>query len=185
MAEKDMIAAVQTALDHMGIDDRIEEVGQFQPRGQSGALFAGGMIGSEVGGAFGDVGDAIGLGLGSVAGSAAHAASSGLPSQMLVGASASTIYGFPLAKTGRKGVPDKLVFQVARHGLEIKVHGRVNVRTLELVQPESGARIELEGNRLPITHSNDLIKYLAGSDAAHAADAQAADAGEVADQNLA
>ena len=33
-----MIAAVQAALDHKGIDDRIEEVGQFQPRGQSGAF---------------------------------------------------------------------------------------------------------------------------------------------------
>ena len=183
MAEKDMIAAVQAALDHMGIDDRIEEVGQFQPRGQSGALFAGGMIGSQVGGAFGDVGDAIGLGVGAVAGNAANAASSGLPSQMLVGASASTIYGFPLAKLGRKDVPDELVFQVARHGLEIKVHGRVNVRTLELVQPETGARIELEGNRLPITHSNDLIKYLAGTEAADAR--QAADAGEVAEPDLA
>ncbi len=181
MAEKDMIAAVQTALDHMGIDDRIEEVGQFEPRGQSGALFAGGMIGSEVGGALGDVGDAIGLGLGAVAGSAAATASSGLPRLMLVGASASMIYGFRMAKKGRQGVPDELLFQVARQGLEIKVHGRVNVRTLELVEPETGARIELEGSRLPLTHSNDLIKYLAGSEAADAADAQAADAGEVAE----
>jgi hypothetical protein len=185
MAEKEMIAAVQAALDHIGIDDRIEEVGQFEPRGQSGALFAGGMIGSEVGGAFGGVGDAVGLGIGSVAGIKAHAASSGLPSQMLVGASASTIYGFPLAKTGRKGVPDELLFQVARQGLEINVNGRVNVRTLELVEPKTGARIELEGNRLPITHSNDLIKYLAGSEATDAADAQAADAGEVAEPDLA
>ena len=65
------------------------------------------------------------------------------------------------------------------------MHGRVNVRTLELVRPETGSRIELEGNRLPITHSNDLIKYLAGSEAADAADAQAADAGEVAEPDLA
>ena len=60
----------------------------------------------------------------------------------------------------------------------MKVHGRVNVRILELVQAETGAKIELEGNRLPITHSHDLIKYLAGHEAAVAADAEAADAGE-------
>jgi hypothetical protein len=181
MAEKDMIAAAQAALDHMGIDDRIEEVGQFEPRGESGALFAGGMIGSEVGGAFGDVGDAIGVGLGAVGGIEASAASSGLPSHMLVGASASTIYGFRMARMGRKDAPDELLFRVPRRGLEINVHGRVNVRTLELVEPGTGSKIELEGNRLPITHSNDLIKYLAGSEAADAADAQAADAGGVAE----
>ena len=178
MAEKDMIAAVQAALNHQGIDDRIEEVGQFQPRGQSGALFAGGMIGSEFGGGFGDVGDGIGLGLGVVAGGAANAASRGLPRQMLVGASASTVYGFKMANMGRKKEPHQLLFQVPRKGLEVKVHGRINVRTLELVQTDTGAKIELEGNRLPITHSHDLIKYLAGNDAADAADAQAVDAGE-------
>jgi hypothetical protein len=178
MGEKKMIAAVQAALDHHGIDDQIEEVGQFQPRGQTGALFAGGMLGSELGGALGEAGDAIGLGLGSVAGIAANAESRGLPSRMLVGASASTIYGFKMASMGRTKEPHELLFQVPRKGLEIKVHGRINVRTLELLQPDTGARIELEGNRLPITHSHDLIKYVAGNDAADRADAQAADAGE-------
>ena len=173
-----MIAAVQAALDHKGIDDRIEEVGQFQPRGQSGALFAGGMIGSEVGGAFGNVAQGVGLGLGAIGGATANAAARELPSKMLVGASPTTIYGFKMASMGRKKEPHQLLFQVAREGLEVKVHGRVNVRILELVQAETGAKIELEGNRLPITHSHDLIKYLAGHEAADAADAQAADAGE-------
>jgi hypothetical protein len=173
MGETQMIAAVQAALDHHGIDDRIEEVGQFQPRGQTGALFAGGMIGSELGGALGEVGDGIGLGLGSVTGIAANAESRGLPSRMLVGASASTVYGFKMANMGRTKEPHELLFQVPRQGLEINVRGRVNVRTLELVQPDSGARIELEGNRLPITHSHDLIKYLAGHAATDRADAEA------------
>ena len=61
----------------------------------------------------------------------------------------------------------------------MKVHARVNVRVLELVNPDTGSKVELEGNRLPITHSHDLIKYLAGSEAVDAADAQAKAEGEV------
>jgi hypothetical protein len=34
------------------------------------------------------------------------------------------------------------------------------VRILELVEKDSGSRIELEGMRLPITHSKDVIEEL-------------------------
>ena len=44
---------------------------------------------------------------------------------------------------------------------EAKVHQRVNVRVLELIHPESGSRIELEGNRIPLAHSKDVIEALA------------------------
>jgi hypothetical protein len=54
---------------------------------------------------------------------------------------------------------------VPRDGLEAKVHQRVNVRVLELIETESGSRIELEGMRLPITHSKDVIEELTSSDA--------------------
>ena len=75
MAEKDMIAAVQAALDDQGVDDTIREVGQFMPRGTTGSMFAGGMIGGDVGGAFGEVGDAIGTAAGALGGLAANAES--------------------------------------------------------------------------------------------------------------
>jgi hypothetical protein len=39
----------------------------------------------------------------------------------------------------------------------------VNVRVLELVDNASGSKIELEGNRLPVTHSRDVIDELTGS----------------------
>jgi hypothetical protein len=38
----------------------------------------------------------------------------------------------------------------------------VNVRILELIDNASGSRIELEGNRLPVTHSKDVIDALGG-----------------------
>ena len=66
MAEKDMAKAVNAALATHGIDDTVEAVGQLQPRGTSGAMFAGGLVGGEIGGAFGDVGQAIGVGAGAL-----------------------------------------------------------------------------------------------------------------------
>ena len=153
-----MIELAQAALDHFGIDDTVEAVGQFAPRGQSGAMFAGGMVGGDVGGAAGDLAGGLGLGAGLAAGRAASSASSGLPPTVMVAASASTVYGMH-ARTRRRE-PDSILFAVPRAGLTVTVHQRVNVRVLELIDEQTGARIELEGNRLPVTHSKDVIHVL-------------------------
>jgi hypothetical protein len=176
MGEKDMIEAVQAALEDRGIDDKIVEVGQFEPRGMTGSIFAGGMLGGEAGDAIGGLGGAIGTGAGMLGGIEATKATSGLPTHLFVGASDSTIYGFKLRS--RRKEPHDLLFEVPRAGLEVKVHGRVNVRILELIDPSSGSKIELEGNRLPITHSHDLIKFVAGEKAAADADDASRAAGE-------
>jgi hypothetical protein len=164
MAESDMVDAVQAGISDQGIDDTIDVAGQFEPRGMTGSLFAGGLVGGEVGGALGGAGDAIGLAAGSIAGMHAAADSRGLPLHMLVGVSRSTVYGFKMAAGGRRGEPHELLFRVPRHGLEVKVHKRVNVRALELIDADSGSKIELEGSRLPITHSHDVITYLVAGD---------------------
>jgi len=176
MAEQQMIDAVQTGLQRNGIDDRIEQVGQFEPRGNVGSMFAGGMIGGTVGDAFGGAGDLIGTAAGSLGGRAVNDAAQGLPREMLVGASAKAVYGFQMGAGGRHAEPRALLFAVPIAELEIKVHGRVNVRVLELINEATGSKIELEGNRLPITHSHDLIRYLAGEEAAQKADAESGDA---------
>ena len=156
-----MIELVQGALAARGIEDELEAVGQFNPRGHTGGLFVGGLVGSDAGGAIGGaVGDAIGLGAGSIAGMHAHDAASGLPATMLVAVSATTVYGFA-AKT-RHSEPTEIAFQLPRGQLEVKVHQRVNVRVLELIDEGSGSRIELEGNRLPLTHTKDVIDHLTG-----------------------
>ena len=55
-----------------------------------------------------------------------------------------------------------MVFRLPRSKLEAKVHQRVNVRILELIDSDSGDAIELEGNRIPVTHSADVIELLTG-----------------------
>lgn len=151
-----MLGLFQAALGHHGIDDKVLVVGQFAPRGQSGAMFAGGMLGGEAPG--GRVAEGLGLGAGVIAGSAANAASSGLPRLMQVGVSGTKVYGMHSRSRSRE--PDEIVFPVPRAGLTAKVHQRVNVRVLELIDDATGSRIELEGNRLPITHSHDVIEEL-------------------------
>lgn len=154
-----MVAALQTAISGLGIDDTIEAVGEFNPRGHSGGMFAGGLAGSSAGDVMGGVGDAIGFGLGSIGGARAADKAQGLPRIMLVGVSDTMVYGFG-AKSRSK--PTDLIFRLPREHLEIKVHQRVNVRVVELIHPESGSTVELEGNRIPVTHSKDVIDALEG-----------------------
>ena len=104
--------------------------------------------------------ESVGVGLGSLAGMHAADKTSGLPGNMLVGVSAEAVYGF--AATTRHTAPTALVFQVPRAGLKATVQKRFNVRILELRDTESGSTIELEGNRLPVTHSKDVIDLLRG-----------------------
>ncbi len=154
-----MVALMQAALDDHGIDDTILVAGQFEPRGQSGSMVAGGMLGGSAGDLGGEVLSGFALGAGMIAGSHANAEATGLPRVMLVGASETTVYG--MRTKSRRKEPDSVVFAVPRAGLTAKVHQRVNVRILELKDAASGTSIELEGSRIPVTHSKDVMKFLA------------------------
>jgi hypothetical protein len=43
---------------------------------------------------------------------------------------------------------------------EVRVHPRVDVRMLELIDGTSSSRVELEGERLPGFHPSDVIDAL-------------------------
>ena len=160
MSEATMIELVQSALDRFGIEDKVVAVGQFNPRGHVGGMFAGGLAGGGVGDRLGGLAGGIGTAAGSLAGQRAADHASGLPSNVLVAVSAERVYGFDAPS--RRSEPRALVFNLRRRDLETKVHQRVNVRILELIDTPSGDSVQLEGNRLPITHSGDVIKALTG-----------------------
>lgn len=161
MSEARMIDVVQAALRHHDIDDEVTAVGEFLPRGHTGGGFVGGMIGSDVGDALGSLAGGVGLAGGYAAGTRAADAAAGLPAQMLVGTSAMMVYGF--AATSRHDEPSTLVFALSRDHLQVRVHQRVNVRVLELIDEATGSRIELEGNRLPVTHARNVIDELSAA----------------------
>jgi hypothetical protein len=158
MSEEGMEHAVQEALAREGIAEEVLAAGQFNPRGHTGSMFAGGLAGGEVGELGGAAGEAVGEIAGVAGGMRANAAASGMPQWILVGVTADRVYGFD--GRSRSKMPGAMVFKAEREGLEVKVHQRVNVRVIELIHPESGSRIELEGNRIPVAHTKDVIEAL-------------------------
>jgi hypothetical protein len=158
MSEEAMERAVQQALAREGVAEEILAAGQFNPRGHTGSMFAGGLAGSEVGELGGAAGEAVGEIAGVAGGMRANAAASGMPQWMLVGVTDTAVYGFD--GRSRSKEPGALIFKAERAGLEVKVHQRVNVRVLELIHPESSSRIELEGSRIPVAHAKDVIEAL-------------------------
>jgi hypothetical protein len=158
MSEEAMERAVQQALAREGIADEVVAAGQFNPRGHTGSMFVGGLAGGSVGEVGGSMGEAIGDVAGVASGMRANAAASGMPQWMLVGVTADAVYGFD--GRSRSKEPGAMVFKAERSDLEVKVHQRVNVRVLELIHSESDSRIELEGSRVPIAHTKDVIEAL-------------------------
>ena len=145
-----MIELVQAALGELGVVDRIVAAGEFSPRGHSGSAFVGGLVGDEVGGS-------VGLAVGTIGGRSYSDGRSGLPSQMVIGVSDAEVYGFA---GNRTRLHSGLLFRLDRAHVTAEVHQRVNVRVLELVDAATGSRLELEGNRIPVTHSKDVIDHL-------------------------
>ena len=160
MSEEAMVESIETALRELGVEETCEAAGEFQPRGHTGSMFLGGFVGDTLGGALPGAGDSIATVGGALAGSRIHDAASGLPEWMIVGVTPTHVCGFAAARRRREA--GALVFRVPRSSLEAKVHQRVNVRVLELIDSSTGARIELEGNRIPVTHSKDVIEALSG-----------------------
>lgn len=158
MAEEQLIENVEAALRELGFAETVRAAGQFMPRGHTGSMFAGGIVGDTVGGSLGGVADSVGTVGGALAGAHVHDAASRLPATMLVGVTDTFVCGFEAAT--RHGPVGRIVFRVLRSNLQVEVHRRVNVRILELVESTTGSRIELEGNRLPVTHSKDVIDAL-------------------------
>lgn len=155
-----MVKLVQDALTAGGIEDQVLVAGQFLPRRHTGGMFVGGLIAGEAGTAVGGVAASVGTATGAVAGGRAADRLAALPAKMLVAVSPTMVYGFAAAT--RHTPPTELGVRVPRAGLTVKAHPRVNVRVLELIDEASGSRVQLEGNRLPVTHARDVIDALSG-----------------------
>jgi len=158
MSEETMVHHVEEALRELGVSEEVTAAGQFQPRGHTGSMFAGGMIGDGLGDGLGGAADSAATVGGALAGARMHDAASGLPASMLVGVTATHVFGFAAAH--RSSPAGALVFDVPRDRVGVKVHQRVNVRILELVDSATGSTIQLEGSRIPLTHSKDVIDAL-------------------------
>ena len=158
MSEEEMVQSVEGALSVLGMHEEVEAAGEFQPRGHTGAMFAGGFAGDALASGVGGLADSVATVGGAIAGGRLHDADSGLPVWMLVGVTPAHVCGFAAEHPRRQA--GALIFRLPRASLEVKVHKRVNVRILELIETSTGATIQLEGDRIPVTHSKDVIQAL-------------------------
>ena len=130
MSERTMVESVETALLGLGDAEAVAAAGQFQPRGHTGSMFAGGMIGDSLAGGSGGLADSVATTGGALAGARMHDAASGLPTNMLVGVTATHVYGFDAAH--RSSPAGALVFRVSRDRIDVKVHQPRQREDLEL-----------------------------------------------------
>jgi hypothetical protein len=154
-----MVDKLQAALARLGIEDDVIAGAMFFPRGHFGGAFAGGLVGGELGDQVGGLAGGIGMAGGVIAGQRAADAASGLPERMLVGVSATSVYGFDTQREHERE-PTDLIFQLPRTQLDVRVHQRVNVRVVELIDTATGSKLELEGARLPGFHVGDVLDAL-------------------------
>jgi hypothetical protein len=153
--ESRMVDKVSDALARRGIQDRIVAAAMFFPRGH----FAGELIGGDLGERVSGLSGALGTVGGAEAGRAAADGASGLPERMLVGVSDTSVYGFGTRRE-REREPTDLVFRLPRSQLDVRVQRRLNVRVVELHDRATGARVELEGARMPGFHVRDVLHAL-------------------------
>ena len=157
-----MVDKVSDALARRGIQDEIVAAATFFPRGHFGGAFGGGLIGGDLGDRMSGLAGGLGAAGGALAGQRANDGASGLPERMLVGVSATSVYGFGTRRDGGEREPTDLVFRLPRSQLDVRVHQRVNVRVVELFDRATGARVELEGARMPGFHVGDVLHALRG-----------------------
>jgi hypothetical protein len=159
MSEQELVERVHETLAESGLEEEVLAAGIFFPRGHTGGMFAGGLAGDSLGGTLGGPASSVGTAGGAIAGGHAVDAASGLPERIIVAVTPSAVLGFDSTRDhGRR--PTELVFNLPRTGLTHKVHQRVNVRILELVDDATGASVQLEGSRVPTLHTGDVFKAL-------------------------
>ncbi len=157
MREQKLVDLAAERLAEQGIAEEVLAAGIFNPRGHTGAMFAGGFAGDEAGSAAGGLGGSIGTVGGAVAGARLHDAASGLPSWLVLAVTPTAVVGFD---TDRRRRPTRAIFRLERSRLEARVHQRLNVRVLELVDRDAGTSVELEGNRIPTLHTGAVLREL-------------------------
>jgi hypothetical protein len=155
--EQELVDRVAGLLGEHGVHEQVLAAGIFNPRGHSGAMFAGGLAGDSAGGTLGTLAGSIGTAGGALAGARLHDAASGLPEWLVVAVTPTFVFGFD---TDQRRRPTRVLFRLERNRLDTAIHQRVNVRILELTDHETGATVQLEGNRIPTLHTGDVLSAL-------------------------
>ena len=153
MSDEKLIGEAQRFL---GEGEQVVAAGIFQPRGTTG-----GRMGATGAGFATDniVGEIAGAAAGIEAGRAmSHV--DGVPRWTMLAVTPTTLYAIACGQHGVGWQPQEMFATVDRSRAHVTVHGRVNVRTLSVVDPDSGRIYQWEGNRIGRAHTKAVIGAL-------------------------
>lgn len=153
MSEARMVELMQCALKARGIEGEVIAAGQFNPRGHTAACSSAVWPVAKSGDA-----RRRGSGRGLDHGNACRRAPLRAPGQ-----DAGRPFRHDRVRL-RRALQTRPAHCSCLSGPACGPHGQVhkglNVRVLELIDEATGSRVELKGNRLPATHSKDVIQAL-------------------------
>lgn len=147
---------IDAATRYLGDGTTVLAAGMFQPRGTSG-----GMAGAT------SAGFATDTLVGEVAGAAAAVESGramaevrGVPRWTMLAVTDATLVAIACGQHGVGWQPESTFATFDRSAIRVRVHGRVNVRTLSVDDPTSGKTFEWEGFRFGPSHANAVLDAL-------------------------
>ncbi len=153
-------ALLSQAQEVVGQDDVLLAAGVFQPRGTQAGVSGGAAVGGGLArGVAGMALTAAGIAVGGLAGQTA-AGDLPTPRWTVLAVSANRIYGLTGHGEGFAIRPGEVFAVLRRDEVETRVHERVGVRVLEIVETASGTALELETARLGGRHGTDVLRLL-------------------------
>jgi len=163
VTEDSLVEAAQQAI---GPQEQVLAAGVFQPRGTSGALSGGSLVGGALGLIPGVGGIARGAveAAGAGAGYAARhglADKEGVPVNTLLAVTPQHLVAFRAEHDDLIGykVGDPFATWDRAH-IAITVHGRAHVRTFEIEDTQTGEKFEMETPRFSHLHGSVVVKLL-------------------------
>jgi len=147
---------IEEAQEFLGEGEHVVAAGIFQPRGASG-----GMAGAAGAGFATDniVGEIVGAAAAVESGRAmSHV--DGVPRWTMLAVTPATLHAIACDQHGVGWQPRETFATFDRSKVRTTVHGRVNVRTLTVEDPESGRSYQWEGNRIGPAHAKAVIQAL-------------------------
>ncbi len=157
MNEQKLLSEAQQIV---GQDDVLLAAGVFQPRGTQAGMSGGAATGGGLArGVAGLALSAAGIAAGE---RAATTAARGLstPRWTVLAVSADRIYGLTGHGEGLAIRPGEVFAVLSRDEVTTKVHERVGVRVVEIIENGAGAALELETARLGGWHGADVLRLL-------------------------
>jgi len=147
---------IETAEQALGTDEQIVAAGVFEPRGTMGGTIGAMGAGLSTDNIVGEIAGAAA----SVESGRAMSKVDDVPRHTLLAVTPTRLYALAAKPKGAHWEVVERFATFDRARIRATVHGRVNVRTLTIEDPESDRTYQWEGNRIGPDHAKAVIEAL-------------------------